>query len=122
MAEFRLEPLVRPILDRIGFDMSRVSELELADVVTLASAYRHANLLMLAQLAETVGEDEADAEVERALALPNDERKRRVERLAETLNAERQPDVSSFAAHIATGLILTDTYMAEVERRGASVN
>jgi len=120
-----LGEIVTPILERIGFDFTRIRELDTGDVVTVCEAHSRANALMLETLVGQVGDEEAAGRIlDFTRRMPQAKQTERRHRFAELIERGERPPPRYLAAHLAYSLDIASALTVEIERRvtGASLN
>ncbi|MDZ4691303.1 hypothetical protein [Terricaulis sp.] len=118
-----LDDFVGPIIESIGYDFSRIGELNNNSLATLHNTTQAANFALAGQLVEQVG-DKATAEELIVEAYNRDPAtaKRLRALFCAVLEAGLQPRPSLLAAHIALGIQMQEALACEAQRRVSTMN
>lgn len=118
-----LDDFVGPIIESIGYDFSRVGELNDKSLATLHNAQQVANFALAAQLVGQVGDKAAAEElIVEAYNRDRESAKRFRALFAAVLEAGLQPRPSLLAAHIALGIQMQEALACEAQRRVSAMH
>lgn len=122
---FTLDDVASPILTKIAYDFTRLSELPDDDLASLYNLHAVANFALTDQLVQRVGDKEvAERMIVHARHFSPEKARKRRDILEVVMSEGRMPAPRLMAAHIALGLDIQTALAAEVERRttGAPMN